>query len=404
MKNKRIFLPIKPPASSQTRRQRRCNMQRKTLFILIPGIFFALSVLTGCQSKIVDNTRHLPLFEKEEPLLFFGSDSEKIGPGVYDSIWSYTVDWEHNVYIADRTNLRVDKFDAKGNYLFSFGGKTHPAVQFPGWIENIAVDEQQNLLAFSNAKRNFLLFSKDGGEFKEIAFQPGLNKSFIKKMKYDHSGNLSIQVYSKALGYRLLRYDPGTGDYTVIHGDNKRQRPSFKDLLPGFAFDAEDNIYILDSIDYRVFKYSGTGKLLRTFFKETKKNKIEKKDFNFLMSRSRIRKVPNFETDWKNLKGASRFFPDVFGIAVDRGRVYVWSSCLDAEKRYLLDVYDPDFKYLFTSSYYNVLGSDLGFILDGKFYLPNIGSENIELKESIGRFGFFNLPHKVEVFAIAKGL
>ncbi len=368
------------------------------------AIIFFLPGFSGGQPKTAVNQHDSTFFKTQEPVLSIGSDSEKIGLGVYDSIWSYVVDDKRFVYIADRANLRVDKFDPKGNYLFSFGGPAHAAVRFPGWIENNAVDAQGKLLAFSPVKRKFLFFSSDGGEFKEIAFFPGLNKSFIKKMKFDRSGNLFILTYSKALGYMLLRYNLESGEYAVIHRDNKRPRLSFKDLLPGFAFDAEDNIYILDSIDYRVFKYSNRGKLLRTFFKETKKNRIREKDFNFLMSRGRIRTVPNYKADWKNLKGASRFFPAVSGIAIDGSRIYVWTSDQDEEKKYLLDVYDLDFKYLFTTSYYNVLGNDLVFIKEGRFYIPNIGSENSELKDSIGRFGFFNIPHKIEIFEISKSL
>jgi hypothetical protein len=298
----------------------------------------------------------------------------------------------------------VDKFDQKGNYLFSFGGKTHEAIQFPGWIDRYIVDSKENLIAYSPTKRKFLLFSNSGKILREVDLNTNLKILRIMRLGIDSDDRLFMMGYSDRKGYQLFKYNLETKEFSIIHTDNKRIRPSFKDLLPDFAFDDLGSIYITDTNDYRIFKYSNNGQLIDTFFKKVKKLKILEQDFNFLMRRNRIRKIPNFKDTWKELKGTSKFFPAIFGINIDGKRIYVWTCQQDPDKKYLVDVYNPAFKQICTTSYYNEMGSNQVFIKNQRFYIPNIGHDNVDYKRSIGRLAVFNIPHMINVYQISRNI
>lgn len=128
---------------------------------------------------------------------------------------------------------------------------------------------------------------------------------------------------------------------------------------------------------------------------------MEDRDFNVLIRRGKVQKIPNYKKLWEKLSGASGFFPAIFGIHIDGNRIYIWTSNQDTEKKYLVDVYDLNFEYLCTTAHYNILGSNLAAIKNQRLYIPNIGSDNIDLKTAVGRFGNFNIPYKIEVFRIS---
>lgn len=360
-----------------------------------------MALLFSCGSNTVSNYPLKNIFESNTPILSFGADDEVEKPGAYESIWNYFVDNNGNVYIADDTNFKIDKFDPKGNYLFSFGGRSHQSIRFPGWIHIFAVNSRENLIAFSHVKRKLLLFTSDSKNLRNKDLNSDLKNLRIKRLKFDRKDCLFLLTHSDASGYQLFKYDPETEKYVLIHSDNNRIRPTFKDVLPDYDFDEMGNIYITDTIEYRVFKYSNNGRLLYTFLKNHKKHKIREQDLNFLMRRNRIRKIPNYKNALENLKGPSGFFPAIFGINIDGKHIYVWNSHQESDKKYLLDVYDFEFKRLCTTSFYNDMGNNRVFINNKRFYIPNIGSDNSELKGSVGRFGVFNIPHNIQVYQIS---
>jgi hypothetical protein len=370
-------------------------MNLKITFISV--LFAVLVVLPGCSSNTGINQSTKNFFESNNPILNFGSDDEVENQGIYDSILTYSVDNKGNVYISDISNLKIDKFHHTGNYLFAFGGKTHESIQFPGWIHRFAVDSKENLIAYSAVKRKFLLFNSDGKVFRKKDFNIDLKNLRIKRLKINRNDRLFLLAHSDSRGYQLFKYDLETKEYFIIHTDNKRTQPAFKDLLPDYAFDSQGNIYITDNIEYRIFKYANNGQLIDTFSRKAKKLEIRDQDFNFLMRRNRIRKIPNYKDAWKELKGHSGLFPAIFGINIDGKRIYVWTCHQDLEKKYLVDVYDLNFKHLYTTSYYNEMGINRVFIKNQRLYIPNIGSDDIDLKRTVGRFGVFNIPHKINV-------
>jgi hypothetical protein len=249
-----------------------------------------------------------------------------------------------------------------------------------------------------------LLFTSDGKNFRQKDMNIDLKPLRIKKLKIDRNDCLYLLTHSDATGYQLYKYAIETKEYFLIHTDNQRIRPEFKDLSPDFDPDDIGNIYITDTIEYRIFKYSNNGQLIDTFSKKVKKLEILEQDFNFLMLRNRVRKIPSYKNAWKELKGSSGFFPAIFGINIDGKRIYVWNSQQDPDKKFLVDVYDLNFKHLCTISYYNEMGSNRVFIKNQMFYIPNIVRNEIDLNFAVGRFGAFNFPYKIDVYQISKSV
>lgn len=345
---------------------------------------------------------YINLFETNNPILTIGSDEEKAKVGIYKWILHYFIDIQGNIYIPDLRYLKIDKFDDSGNYILSFGRKGQGPGEFSTSIGSFAVDSIGNLIAHSNSRKSLMIFSKDGKFIEEAKLPDEFMKLYIRKIKVDGNNNLFILVYSnRTKEYILGKYNIKNRKYIVFHKDNQRVRPPFVDLLPDFDFDWTGNVYICDTIEYKIFKYSNQGQLIDIFTKNMKKNKIVENDFNILLA-NKITKIPGYQFAMTQLKGPSGFFPNIFGINIDGKKIYIWTSNQDAERKYIIEIFDMNFNPICTSSYYNYLPENYAFIKNNKFYIKNIESDNPELKKRIGRFGIFNVAYKINVYQISK--
>ena len=58
-----------------------------------------------------------------------------MGDGEFTLPYGLDVDKEGNVWVADRGNNRIQKFDDKGNFLFAFGSEGRERVN----LENLGM-------------------------------------------------------------------------------------------------------------------------------------------------------------------------------------------------------------------------------------------------------------------------
>jgi len=392
---------------------------RRQLLLVFVFMFVFAFLFASCSTQDRVHPPTQKFIEPAAPFFSFGSPSEIEQPGAYKAISTYTVDTRHNVYIADIENKKIDKYDKDGRFLLSFGGLNHDAIRYPGWIDITAVDPAGNLIAYSNTARKFLFFSPDALRFKEIpagkefllmaAAASAAKTGFaVKKIKFDPSGNMFLLVYLKDRAYRLIKYDLNSRRITLIHTDPQGQRPAMFFFPPDFDFAPDPSnsqppdVYITHTREYRIYRYTSSGRFVSAFFKPTPQGQLEVNeiDFNYLSEAGKVRQIPDFSRQLKSLEDSKTRFPAVFGVHVDGDRVYVWTSRQNPEKKYLLDIYDSNFNYIGTTAYYNSLGSNLAVIMDKNLYLPDLGTEDMGIKSYTGRLSIFNIPSRIDVYRL----
>jgi hypothetical protein len=101
------------------------------------------------------------------------------------------VDNQGNIYVDDMSNYRIQKFDAKGNYLLTFGRKG----QGPGEFElpmRVRVDEATGNVYVQDQAFSIEIFDKQGNHLKENRL-----KDLLFDFSLDDSGNV-IAVLQKS--------------------------------------------------------------------------------------------------------------------------------------------------------------------------------------------------------------
>jgi hypothetical protein len=360
-----------------------------------------LMLSMGCSPTPQIKRDFQPMVQSGTPLNQIGYDDEVRRAGNYETIWTYCLDDPGNVYISDEYRFKVDKFNQQGKYLFSFGGIGTEANKYPGWTKLITAIPDGKLIAYCSARRCFLVFPTNGDTFKTVPINPRLNDFKLARIKSYNNNRIFLLGESKEYGYQLLVYTLDSSDFHVIHSENRQNPRTYGNIPTDFDFDRLGNIYIIDSINYMVYKYNPEGKLLEKFFKPSNKDRINAEDFVTLKHSNQIKRPSNYQKILAELEKNPEYYPAIFGIDVDDDNIYLWTTNQDSEKRFIVDIYDSHFNYGKSATFYNVIGSNLAVIKEQKLYIPNVHPPNNNIKVQVGKLGVFNIPYKLEIYAIS---
>ena len=98
------------------------------------------------------NSRIIKYDAKGEYVMEFGAQGK--GPGQFDLIHGVAVDRDHRVYVADRTNNRIQVFTENGEFIEEWPGVTDPV--------GIFIDENEAVWVTSAALNRILKYNRDG--------------------------------------------------------------------------------------------------------------------------------------------------------------------------------------------------------------------------------------------------
>ena len=343
------------------------------------------------------------LLENKQPLFVCGGDNSG---HYYRFIKNFIVAQNGRIFLWDMTSSEhIDVYDDKGKFMFQFGKKGEGPGEFRG-VANGAIDSQGDIWINSDNMKSLKIYSERGEYKEEVMLPKEIALSYIKKMVFNTEDDLILLCYfSVGNKFSLYRFIIKENQCQLIHSDSKRIRPRVADFMPDFALDAAGNIYITDTLDYRIYKYSKDGRLLdKHEVRDFKKEQIVEKDFNIFSEDFKIIRYPGYKEVMGALRGPSLYFPAIFGINIDGDTIYVWSSKQDKMKRLLIDVYDLKFNWRYRSCYFNWMGRNLAQIVKGKLYIPSIENENIQLTKDVGRFSMLNYAEQLNVYAISREL
>ncbi len=364
--------------------------------ILLIGVFLAC-VLTGCNKK---QERLFPLIEGDKPIYVCGGDESG---RYYKSIWTYIVDKSGKVYLWDNIAPgHIDVYDENGRFLCQIGRSGQGPGEFQA-ITTGAVDSRGDIWINEWNQPKLKVFSNLGEYRKDIKIPEQVECSYINKMVIDDH-KLYIMGSAARGEISIYKYDIMEDRWQQIYREEKRIKVSFVFFNPDMALDEEGNLYITDSFDYRLYQYTKGGKLQVIYEnKKAKKEPITDKEFNvFDEDLNKIIRFQGYEMILAQLNGPSRYFPVIFGINVDGGKIFIWTSERDNIGRYMVDIFDRRFNKIGRTSYFNYIRSNFARIVGGKLYIPSIENYQLELVKNLGRLGLTNVPEYLNVYKISR--
>ncbi len=360
-------------------------MKTKFIFILIVIIFLSTTCSKATKEdkpewkgkieyeggvKVVKNPAdpfygelHLDL---EEELSIGNENDENY---MFNGVTDVATDSQGNIYVCDRMNFRIQKFDHNGQYLQTIGKKG----QGPGEFERPArvfLDTQDNIFVADGGSRiegRMIKIFNSRGEFIRVIHLEGP----ISDFHVDSEGNILANVAQtvergtiKAVAKmdsegKIIKKIAEFSDIKIVRKRSSEMSASFRvshNYTPRLSFSPIDGqtFSYAYSTDYQIFVIDKDGKLLLKIQKKEAPQSIsqgEKERIIEMLEES----ISRGGTKWPkgvleeacNFSPARPFFWRI--LADDKQRLFIWrvKSVLEGSKGNEFDVFNKEGYFIY---------------------------------------------------------
>jgi uncharacterized protein (TIGR03790 family) len=171
------------------------------------------------------------------------------------------VDSNGNIYVADRLNHRIQKFDSSGNFVTKWGsfGSSNSQFKYP---RGIAVDSSNNIYVADSDNHKIKKFDSSGNYITSWGgYGTGNGKtSYPQDVVIDSNNNVYVSDYDNS---RITKFS-STGTYIAKWGSYGSGDGQFKPAHH-LSVDANNNIYVADRNNNRIQKFDSSGNYIMKF-------------------------------------------------------------------------------------------------------------------------------------------
>ena len=206
----------------------------------------------------------------------FSAEEGQIGPeGTFNEPWGIDLGPEGSVYIADTWNHRIQKFDAEGNFLTSWGvfGQRESPDAFWG-PRDVAVDEQGHVYVSDTGNKRIAVFDSAGNFITDFG-QGGLGNSEFAEpvgLALDNQGNLYV---ADTWNQRIQVFRPDENGIARLFRTKWDILGWFGQSLenkPYLAVDDQNQVYVSDPEGPRILSFTTEGEFLYYWGEEGQAN------------------------------------------------------------------------------------------------------------------------------------
>ncbi len=180
------------------------------------------------------------------------------GDGQLNSPYCVAADESGNVYVADFGNNRIQKFDSDGNFIAKWGSYGSGDGQFNGPF-SVAVDGSGNVYVAGLNNNRIQKFDSDGNFIAKWGSWGTSDGRFngLYSVAADSSGN----VYASDIhNFRIQKFD-SNGNFITKWGSNGSADGQFK-VAYGIAVDGSGNVYVADYSNHNIQQFDSGGNFI----------------------------------------------------------------------------------------------------------------------------------------------
>ena len=183
------------------------------------------------------------------------------GSGQFNQPRDVVLDSDGNIYVLERLNHRVQKFDSSGTYITSWGSFGTGNTQF-NYPFGIAIDSDDNIYVADSDNHKLKKFDSDGTYITSWGgYGTGNGKlSYPQDVAIDSDDYVYVSDYDNS---RITKFT-SDGTYVLKWGSAGSGDGQFNPAT-SLAIDSSDNIYIADKTNNRVQKFDSSGTFITKF-------------------------------------------------------------------------------------------------------------------------------------------
>jgi sugar lactone lactonase YvrE len=168
------------------------------------------------------------------------------------------VDSVGNVYVADMSNHRIQKFDGEGTFLIKWGSYGRGSSNGFYYPQGVAIDSAGNVYVTDTSNHRIQKFNGEGTFLiKWGSYGSGNGQfNFPYGVAVDSVGN----VYVADASNRIQKFNP-KGTFLIKWGSYGEGNGRFN-FPHGVAVDSVGNVYVADTDNHRIQKFNPKGSFL----------------------------------------------------------------------------------------------------------------------------------------------
>jgi hypothetical protein len=246
--------------------------------------------------------------------------------GQFQLPWSLTLDSSGNVYVVDRNNARIQKFDPNGNFISKWSmGNLSPVGIASDSLDNIyvsAIDNGANIVIKFNNLGTFISSWNVAGPNPQVDTQNAI--------AVDNANNVYVSSNN-----RIFKYT-NDGQFLFSWGSFGTNEGEFNQIV-GMATDSLNNIYVVEKYNLRIQKFTSDGDFItswgancqsqQVFCSEPQGIAIDDASNTVYVTQYNAGRISVFTAEGEFLTGWNS--PSAYGISVNSdnpGRILVYVS------------------------------------------------------------------------------
>ncbi|CAB3363657.1 Hypothetical predicted protein [Cloeon dipterum] len=185
------------------------------------------------------------------------------GPGHFDRPAGVAVDAQGRIIVADKDNHRIQIFTFEGVFLLKFGEKGTKPGQF-NYPWDVATDADSRIVVSDTRNHRVQLFDRNGNFLSKYGFESSSNmwKHFDSPRGVCWGPNRSV-IVTDFNNHRLVVIEPSFSNARFIGGEGSNPNQFLRPQ--GVAVDEEGHIIVADSRNNRVQIFEQNGSFLCKF-------------------------------------------------------------------------------------------------------------------------------------------
>ncbi|MGD0807605.1 MAG: flippase activity-associated protein Agl23 [Anaerolineales bacterium] len=197
---------------------------------------------------------------------FSGTDSSQAATGLFNEPWGVAVGPDGSVYVADTWNFRIQKFDAKGNFLKTWGSSSSADPNYALYGPRaVAVDSQGRVFVADTGNKRIVIYDAEGkflDKIGEAGFDSGQFDEPVGvaigpdgRLYVADTWNQRVQVFQETNG--TWQYQK---EWPIAGWEGQST-----DMKPYLAVSSDGRVWVTDPGNARVLVFDAEGKFLFTF-------------------------------------------------------------------------------------------------------------------------------------------